>query len=151
MTYGDGTQEEYEVVIFGDVNCDGWYNGTDSIIVSCLANGMLTKDDVGDAAYEAADCNHDGLIDALDVALLEQAGMLLTNIDQSKPAEELIETSSVYVEYLDLMDQSPEIEFKEPVDNSRSEPIKTELSMVEIIIKLIKSIFETLLTYLLVK
>lgn len=156
MTYGDGTQEEYEVVIFGDVNGDGWYDGTDSVIVSCLANGMLTKDDVGDAAYEAADCNHDGVIDALDVALLEQAGMLLTNIDQSKPAEELIETSSVYVEYLDLIDQSPEIEIEEDTgietgtDNS-IQPESKELNIIEIIIKLIKSVFEELFSYFIVK
>ena len=39
--------------------------------------------------------------------------MLLADVDQSKPTEELLETSSEYVEYLDLIDQSPEFEIED--------------------------------------
>ena len=95
-------------VIFGDVNGDGWYDGTDSIIVNCIANGMLSEDDVGEAVYMAADCNHDGIIDQLDVDILNQAGILLAEVDQTKSEEELITTSSAYVEYLNLIDQTIE-------------------------------------------
>ncbi|MBP9988332.1 MAG: metallophosphoesterase, partial [Ruminococcus sp.] len=49
-----------QVVIFGDVNGDGIYDATDSIIVSLLANNMLSEKTVGKAVYMAADCNHDG-------------------------------------------------------------------------------------------
>ena len=100
--------DSYEAVIFGDVNGDGWYDGMDAMIVSCLVNGMLTKDDVGEAVYMAADCNHDGVIDQLDVELLQQAGVLLADVDQTKSAEELLETSSAYAEYLNLIDQTVE-------------------------------------------
>ena len=118
---------QYTVLIFGDVNGDGWYDGTDAVLVSCLANGMLTKDDVREAVYMAADCNHDGVIDQLDVELLNQAGTLLANVDQTKSAEVLLETSSAYVEYLDLIDQTPEIEVEDETDTE----IYTEVSDVE--------------------
>lgn len=93
-------------VMFGDVNGDGWYDGTDSMIVKCIVAGMLTQEQAGTAVYVAADCNHDGTIDNLDAELLEQAGVLLAGVDQSKSGEELIETSSAYNEYLSLIAQS---------------------------------------------
>ena len=98
--------ENLTVVIFGDVNNDGVYDGMDAMIVNCLANGMLTREQVGEAVYMAADCNHDGVIDEFDVELLEEAGVLLASVDQSKTQEEL-QTDSVYVEYLNLIDQNP--------------------------------------------
>lgn len=106
----DNTGAVYDtmtVVIFGDVNGDGWYDGTDSIIVNCLANGLLSREQVGEAIYMAADCNHDGVIDENDVALLEQAGIILAGVDQSKSAEEL-ENDSAYQEYVSLIDQNPD-------------------------------------------
>lgn len=120
----------YEAVIFGDVNGDSWYDGQDAVLVSCLANGMLTKEDVGEAVYTAADCNHDGIIDQLDVDLLNQAGTLLAEVDQSKTNEELFETSSIYVEYLDLIDQSPEVEsdVNEKPENGTNVPQESEPS-----------------------
>ena len=98
--------KELDVVVFGDVNGDGVYDGMDSMIVSCLANGMLSENDVSEAEYMAADCNHDGVVDLLDVDILNQAGVLLADVDQSKSEEELLETSSAYVEYLNLIDQT---------------------------------------------
>lgn len=67
---------------------------------------MLTESDVSEAEYMAADCNHDGAIDQLDVDILQQAGVLLAQVDQSKSEEELLKTSSAYVEYLNLIDQT---------------------------------------------
>ena len=101
------------VVIFGDVNNDGVYDGMDAMIVNCLANGMLTKEQVGEAVYMAADCNHDGAIDSNDVDILNQAGVLLASVDQSKTQEEL-QTDSAYVEYLNLIDQNPVNEETQP-------------------------------------
>ncbi len=106
LTYPDGQTVEYEIVVFGDTNGDAWYDGTDSIIVNCLANGLLSREQVGEAVYMAADCNHDDVIDEADVALLEQAGIILAGVDQSKSEAELM-TDSAYVEYLSLIDQSP--------------------------------------------
>ena len=102
----DEIVDYYTVVLFGDVNGDGVYDGMDAIIVQCIEAGMLTKEQVGEAVYMAADCNHDGVIDNNDVELLEEAGLLLASIDQSKTQEEL-QTDSVYVEYLNLIEQNP--------------------------------------------
>lgn len=105
MSYPDDRSNEFEVVIFGDVNGDGWYDGQDATMVNMLANGMLSREQVGDAAYRAADCNHDGVINQLDVDILNRAGVLLSEIDQTKPNDELLETSAAYAEYTKLISQ----------------------------------------------
>ena len=144
---------EYTILIFGDVNGDGWYDGQDAVIVSCLANGMLTQEDVSEAVYTAADCNHDGVIDQLDVDLLNQAGALLANVDQSKSAEVLLETSSEYVEYLDLIDQSPEIEIEDETDTPEADTEDStqqdaRVDVFEMILNFIRFIIEMLLSYI---
>lgn len=63
------------VIVFGDVNGDGWYDGMDAVTVNCLANGMLSRNDVTAAQYFAADCNRDGAIDSFDVEILKEAGI----------------------------------------------------------------------------
>ena len=158
LLYDNSTNElvdTYTFIIFGDVNGDGWYDGMDAVLVSCLANGMLTQDDVSEAVYMAADCNHDGVIDHLDVALLNQAGTLLATIDQSRSAEVLLETSSAYVEYISLVDQSPEIEVDdetgvdvETEDTPEQDEGKAETSIIEMIFNFIKSIIEMLPIFL---
>ena len=145
----------YEAVVFGDVNGDSWYDGQDAVLVSCLANGLLTKDDVSEAVYIAADCNHDGAIDQLDVDLLNQAGTLLANVDQSKSTEVLLETSSDYVEYISLIDQSPEID--DDTEDTPESDVETEdiaheqnakIDIFEKILNFLKSIFEMLIAYI---
>ncbi|MBP9989571.1 MAG: dockerin type I repeat-containing protein, partial [Ruminococcus sp.] len=137
------------VVIFGDVNGDGVYDGTDAIIVNCIANGMLTKEQVGEAVYMAADCNHDGVIDNLDVELLQQAGVLLASVGQNKTQEEL-QTSSNYTEYLNLIDQNPVNEDKESYIESESTPSNSNqildflsdiIAFIKNLINFIKTIF----------
>ncbi|MBQ5591881.1 MAG: leucine-rich repeat protein [Clostridia bacterium] len=149
---GEEIVDAYTIVIFGDVNGDGWYDGQDAVLVSCLANGMLTKEDVSEAVYMAADCNHDGVIDESDVALLNQAGMLLANVDQSKPTEILLETSSAYVEYVSLIDQTSGIDAEEgatvpEVDVETEDGIDTPeqetiFNFIERFIDIIKALFE---------
>jgi|GEM_PF-985749 len=114
----DEIVEQYKIVLFGDVNGDGWYDGQDAVVVNMIANGMLTREQVGEAVWLAADCNHDGKIDQADVDLLNQAGVLLSNVDQTKPTEELLETSSEYNEYLNLIDQSVEVKEDKPEQES---------------------------------
>ena len=128
--------ETYIIVIFGDVNGDGWYDGMDSIIVNCLANGLLSEAQVGEAVYRAADCNHDGVIDQADVELLNQAGVLLSNVDQTKSTDELLETSVEYVEYLNLIDQQTDADSDEATeDNTEDNKEPTELNLWNIIVK----------------
>lgn len=118
LTRNDEVIDAYTVVLFGDVNGDGWYDGRDAVTVSMIAYGMLTREQVGEAVWMAADCNHDGKIDQADVDLLNQAGLLLSSVDQTKPTEELLETSSEYNEYLNLIDQSVEVKSDEPEQES---------------------------------
>lgn len=80
---GGSVIETFETVIFGDVDGDSAYNGMDAVIVKCIASGMLTKAQVGTAQYTAADCNHDGNVDELDVDILAQSGLFLSEVSQT--------------------------------------------------------------------
>ncbi|MCI5592605.1 MAG: dockerin type I repeat-containing protein [Ruminococcus sp.] len=105
--YKDGyLVDAYTVVIFGDVDGDGWYDAQDAYIVSLITNGLLTREQTGEAKYLAADCNHDGVIDDADIEILQNAGLLLGDVDQSKSREEL-QSDSAYEEYSSLIEQSP--------------------------------------------
>ena len=106
--YKDGyLVDAYTVVIFGDVDGDGWYDAQDAYIVSLITNGLLTREQTGEAKYLAADCNHDGVIDGADIEILQNAGLLLGDVDQSKSREEL-HSDSAYEEYSSLIEQSPD-------------------------------------------
>ena len=128
--------DSYKIVVFGDVNGDGWYDGMDAVTVSCIANGMLTKDQIGEAAYMAADCNHDGVVDEFDVAILNQAGVLLANVDQTKTQEELAADSD-YAEYLNLIDQNPTIEEEPEKPEQDNGYIAKLIAFIETILKYI--------------
>lgn len=146
VMYENDVAATYTVIVFGDVNGDGWYDGRDAVTVSMIANGMLTREQVGEAVWMAADCNHDGKIDQADVDLLNQAGLLLSSVDQTKSTEELLETSSEYNEYLNLIDQSVEVKSDKPEQES---PETQKPSLLEFLlttiwnyIKLILSLFK---------
>mgnify|MGYP004508757391 FL=1 len=134
VTKNGETVDSFKIVIFGDVDGDGIYDGQDATTVNLIAHGMLTREQVGEAVWMAADCNHDGVIDNLDVNLLNRAGLLLSKVDQSKTDEEL-STDSAYTEYLSLIDQRP----NEP-DSTQTDNIF--LKIVEIIKLIIKFIEE---------
>lgn len=82
VSYGEDIDVEYKVLIFGDVNGDGLYDARDSVIVNCLLNGLLTKEQVGETVYNAADVDHDERITHNDVYLIEQAGLFNKDIFQ---------------------------------------------------------------------
>ena len=136
--------DQYTIVIFGDVNGDGWYDGTDAITVSCIANGMLSKDQVGEAVWMAADCNHDGDIDQTDVDILNQAGVLLANVDQTKTEEEL-QTSSSYIAYRNLIDQQAELPQEETTeDNTQAPELNIWETLLQFIINFIRQIISVI-------
>ena len=143
LTRNDEVIDAYTVVLFGDVNGDGWYDGRDAVTVSMIANGMLTREQVGEAVWMAADCNHDGKIDQADVDLLNQAGLLLSSVDQTKPTEELLKTSSEYNEYLNLIDQSVEVKSNEPKNDETEVPLLHKRwidKLIDFILYVIKNI-----------
>ena len=108
----------YTVVVFGDINGDGIYDGRDATILSFIINGMLTP---SPAMRLAADCNHDSVINTDDLAIIEQAGLLLSNVSQG----ESIKTSSVYCEYSSIISQDIPDE-KEPNQEEKIEDKKEE-------------------------
>lgn len=120
---------KYEVVIFGDMNSDGWYDGQDVVYVEAIISGLLTEDIIGGAKMLAADCTHDGNITTHDTDILSKAGLLLSSIDQSKTIEEL-ETMSEWNEYVSLISQEPEI-----VEPEETEPEEDKFSVVTLIME----------------
>ena len=102
--------ESYEFVVFGDVDCNGVYDGQDAVLVNMIVNGMLTREQVGESVWMAADCNHDGIINHADVDLLNQAGVLISSVDQTKSTEELLETSLKYNEHINRVEKNIYIE-----------------------------------------
>lgn len=143
---------EYTILLYGDINGDGWYDGEDAVLVSCLANGMLSKESVAEVCYTAADCNHNGYIDSNDIRMLNEAGLLLASVDQTLSPEVLFETSSAYTEYIDIIDQSPvsveeeneEISKDSIEDETESESAEISFNIFEILIGLIKEFFDVL-------
>ena len=135
--YKDGyLVDTYTVVIFGDVDGDGWYDAQDAFIVSLIANGLLTREQTGEAKYLAADCNHDGEINASDVEILQNAGLLLSDVDQSKSQEEL-ETDSAYEEYSELVNQ---LSTNEDESNKTDSIFAVINSLIAFIVKLLKNL-----------
>lgn len=130
--------ESYTTVLFGDVNGDGWYDGMDAVLVNLIANGMLTKDQVNEAVWTASDCNHDGIIDEFDVEILQQAGLLLAKVDQTKSRDEL-QTDSNYVEYLNIIDQAVEMNISEDVNEN--EPTYEKIDLFTWLLNFIVRIF----------
>ena len=135
--------DTYTAVLFGDVDGDGKYDGADAYKVNLMVNGHLTKEQVGNEIWAAADCNHDGVIDASDVALLERAGLLLTKIDQSKTPEEL-KSDEAYIEYESLIDQSaePNADIVAEPDEPEEPETESESNLVIFIKKIVSFIKE---------
>lgn len=84
VAYPDGSEDEYRIVIFGDINGDGVCDGQDSVIAEAMASGMLTQEQIGNAAYTAADGNHDGSVDKNDAELFKNSGVYLSSVKQTK-------------------------------------------------------------------
>ncbi len=108
---GDTTVAEYTILIYGDLNGDGWYDGEDAFLANLIVKGMLKQADLPDYMWKAADSNHDGEINEADVDLLMGAGLKKNDIDQNASQSEL-STQAAYIEYMSIIDQSagPDIE-----------------------------------------
>ena len=145
----DEPVQEYTVLIYGDVNGDGWYDGEDAFVVNLMAMGILSSYDVGETLWAAADCNHDGIVDDMDVELLTYAGLLLNDINQSATQAEL-EANSVYIEYMVLIDQS--VDANDPGLTPEPEnPAETEFNfevIITSIFEFFKKIFSLVLSFI---
>ena len=144
--YQGGTLTVKTVVQFGDTDSDGWYDGQDALIVNCLATGLLTREQVSEAAYAAADCNHDGEVNSEDVMLLEQAGILLAQVDQTKA--DFME-SDAYIEYINLIDQNmPEEETPAEEPEAPEEPsVSPIMTFIQKLVEFVKAIIRFVQSY----
>ena len=73
---------EYTVIIYGDLDGNGTADANDSFLVKMINNGLLSVDRLTEYEKMAADPNHDGVIDASDAALLNDAALLKQVVSQ---------------------------------------------------------------------
>lgn len=73
--YSEGRLTIKTAVKSGDVDCDGFSDGRDAVLIECIAGGMLASSDITAAQMRAADCNSDSLIDQNDIDLAVQSGL----------------------------------------------------------------------------
>lgn len=149
---------KYTILIYGDVDGNGWYDANDAFIVNMIASGLISKESLTAAQLAAADCNHDGEINEHDFKLLIDASLLKNVIDQLPENVEL-ESNSVFIEYASLIDQSaglevvtPEIEHEEEQSSDQSATELVQDTAIEVILinvfEFIKQIFDFLLSVL---
>ena len=73
--------EEYTLVIFGDVDGDGYCDGCDSALISLVANFEI---DLSDEQMLAADITNDGTVDAFDTSMANEAGVFAITVSQNR-------------------------------------------------------------------
>lgn len=75
----------YFAVVYGDLNGDARVDGTDATALEyyMLTNDVLTAAVMGSAKFEAADANHDGVVDQSDVATIVKHYTFKESIDQT--------------------------------------------------------------------
>ena len=70
---GDNERFRYYAVLYGDLNGDTRIDGTDATALELYkALGTLDEENMGPAAFEAADANRDGNVDQLDVDTIDK-------------------------------------------------------------------------------
>jgi hypothetical protein len=85
--YGDAiVQNEYTIVIFGDVTGDGNIDGQDAVVLKAYASLMLDTELTAKYTVYAGDLNFDGNIGNSDVKSVENAGIGKETINQA-PSE----------------------------------------------------------------
>ena len=73
--YSEGRLTIKTAVKSGDVDCDGFADGRDAVLIECIAGGMLASSDITAAQMRAADCNFDSLIEQNDIDFAVQSGL----------------------------------------------------------------------------
>lgn len=73
---------EYTVIIYGDLDGNGTTDANDSFLVSMISNGLLSVNSLNEYEKMAADPNHDGVINAADAVLLNDAALLKQVVNQ---------------------------------------------------------------------
>lgn len=81
----DGTEiaDTVTVVIIGDVDCDGFINGMDSVYINALAQNMFPEGTLSAAQLAAADIDRNGAYSSTDVQYIETCGIYINTVDQN--------------------------------------------------------------------
>ena len=119
FTNGETVLAEYTVLIYGDIDGNGWYDANDAFLSGFLAAGIILPEYLSEYTLMAADCNHDGYINWLDFDLLNSASILLDNIDQNSTANRL--EQAPYLAYASLIDQSAGLRVQPDIDDTPSD------------------------------
>ncbi len=70
------------IVIYGDVDCDGYIDGRDSVLMSALFTGSLTSSQLTAAQIEAGDIDNTSSINATDIEYVQKCGAMLQTVQQ---------------------------------------------------------------------
>ncbi len=133
----------YTALIYGDLNGDGWYDGEDSMIASFMLWGHLTSENTRAFYFEAADVNRNSVVDSDDIAVLQQAGLLLAGVPQTE--EGAVDTDSAqWDEYIMLVEQTEE-KFEEEVEQEQPQISFNIIDFIRFIAEYIKNMLLSLL------
>ncbi len=112
LLYDNQPVFSYTALLYGDLNGDGWYDGEDSMIASFMLWGHLTAANTQSFYFEAADVNRSSAVDTDDIAVLQQAGVLLASVPQTEDGA--VDTDSAqWDEYIMLIEQVEESQEEE--------------------------------------
>lgn len=76
-------QNEFDGMLYGDLDRNGIVNAMDSIIASAIAEGMIVADTKGIFPV-AADCNRNGTLDENDIDMITKSGLYIEAINQNR-------------------------------------------------------------------
>lgn len=94
----------YTIVLFGDINGDGWCDSYDAAIADNIYNRRKNVSTVSDEQLFASDVNHDGYLDYKDIRILNRAADLIKQFRRTESAERL-KKSAAYREYVRILPQ----------------------------------------------
>lgn len=153
---GENKISTYTVVVYGDVDGNGWRDANDAFLVNMIAYGLIDPYYLDEAVRKAADCNRDDMINETDFELLMWAALKLDEIDMQASQAELV-TQTAYIEYLSVIDQSVGFDAEandETVDSTAGNApnlSETEIefdleAIVAMIINIFKKFFELVIS-----
>lgn len=70
------------IVIYGDMDCDGYIDAQDSIVMSAFYNGLISKADLLQAQIEAGDIDNTTSINLTDIEYVQKCGVKLQTVQQ---------------------------------------------------------------------
>ena len=95
----------YSIVIYGDVNGDGWCDKTDYNIAYDIHYGRRSTTSILPAQLMACDLTYDGYLDSKDLDIMNKANTAIKKFDKNKSLDTL-KRNSYYNDYVELMPQT---------------------------------------------